>query len=345
MKDLRRNSTDSYGCCSTESEKDFTPIKKNCDSKGCKPINVKPDLDNAVTIPMIGYKIFDCISLEDKQFRFDPNVIFYIEDGCYCPGDSICVEKVRVDYDFIGLQDECLLAKIDAQTIKFKASTDSIFDCDDDMELYDEYTATVKEKTNPNNICKQDTIKRGIKSTIFHRDLEFFVSNLKITVSGKIGCKPFIASTCPYTGSLSDDSLDDYDYWAPSFRKTDLYGKICLPKGAKKVSITEDFKAAFCVDCISTTDVYECVDGEKSSFTASLEYCLLIQDSISSIIKEKLLVVTTPGTKICHDGNITVCQCLDCDTSTATYERSVLNQRDEYIPSFEEYTEIEDDSL
>lgn len=341
MKDLRRNDIDSQGCCSSESENNFTPIKK-CDSQGCTPINVTPNLDDAVTIPMIGYKIFDCISLEDKQFRFDPNVTFYIEDGCYCPGDSICIEKVRVDYDFIGLADEYLVGKLDTQTVKFHASMDSVFECDDDDEsqLYDEYTATVKERTNPSNICKQGTIENGVKSTIFHRDLEFVVVNLKITVTGKIGCNPFMASTSPYTGSLSGCG-DSYDDWSPQFRATDLYGKICLPKGAKKVSITEDYKAMFCVDCVSTSGTYESVEGEKSCFEASLEYCLLIQSSVSSIIKERMLVVTTPGT-ICHDGSITGCECFECPTASA-YERSVSSS--DYVPSYEEYTRIDDSSL
>lgn len=338
MKDLRRNNIDSHGCCSGESEQDFTPIN-NCDSKGCKPINVTPDLDAAVTIPIIGYKIFDCITLEDKQFRFDPNVKFYIEDGCYCYGDSICVEKVRVDYDFIGLTEDTIKGKLDAQSINFYASKDSVYEdetCDgEEVYLYDEFTATVKEKYRPTDSCSSQT-EEGVKVTIFHRDLEFYVLNLKITVTGKIGCKNFVASTTPYSGSLS--GICDSDDWTPKFRTTDLYGKVCVPKGAKKVSIEEEFKALLCVDCVSTSDTYVCVDDGKSSFEASVEYCLSIKSAISTIIKEKMLVVTTPGITICHDGNLDGCKCLECPTKV----RSVANLSDEYIPTYEEYTTIED---
>lgn len=121
-------------------------------------------------------------------------------------------------------------------------------------------------------------------------NLTFYICNLRIIASGRIGCKYFRASTKSYTGELSNYSKD-YE-WGSGFKPIDFYSRVDIPRVGKKVSIFEEFKGYLTIDCINTYDTYKKYNDFLASFDASIEYSLLINKKIYTVIKEKLSVLT-----------------------------------------------------
>lgn len=332
MDECRNNIENQDECnekCKIELDKDYQPMSHACHCNYCEPIEQDCDFRNAIAIPILSQRIFDCVCLEDEQFKYDPCVTFYIEDGNFCNGDPICIDCVNVEYDFIGLTNKVLDGKIDAQNLKFYATNDSIYCCelkthkDDDCEchelyLYDEFVGNVKESQID---CKSHN--HGVKSRIFEENLNFYVCNFKISVCGKIGCKNFRASTIPYTGPLSD--CYKHDCWSPGFKSVDLYGRVCIPKGAKKVAIHEEFKGCISVECVNTDDKYKRNKDCKSSFTAGVEYSLLVNKRIYTVIKDKLLVCSNNEDIICHPQSPGPSGCKPCCNLNRSSENDIEN--------------------
>lgn len=309
--DELRNNVDYQDKCNEENRIETNKDCNKTNSKDycsfCENIKIDSNIPNLMVMPILSKRIFDFVCLKDEQFKYDPCVRFYIEDDNYCDGDQICIDHVYAEYDFIGLRDKVLDGKMDSQNLKFHATNDSLYVCsincgcsseNDEVYLYDEYIANIKEvqiDNNPNNH------KVSIKSRIFEENLTFYICNLKIIASGKIGGKYFRASTKPYTGELSNCSKD-YE-WGPGFKPVDFYSRVDIPRVGKKVSIFEEFKGYLTIDCINTYDTYKKDNELLASFDASIEYSLLINKKIYTVIKEKLSVLTINQNIICCPEN------------------------------------------
>lgn len=308
--DELRNNVDYQDKCNEENtietNKDCNKTNSTDYCSFCENIKIDSNIPNLMVMPILSKRIFDYVCLKDEQFKYDPCMRFYIEDERYCNGDPIYIENVYAEYDFIGLRDKVLDGKMDSQSLKFYATKDSLYVCsincdcgseNDEVYLYDEYIANIKEiqiDNNPNNH------KVSIKSRIFEENLTFYICNLKIIASGKIGSKYFKASTKPYTGELSNCSKD-YK-WGPGFKPVDFYSRVDIPRAGKKVSIFEEFKGYLTIDSINTYDTYK-KDDFLASFDASIEYSLLINKKIYTVIKEKLSVLTINQNIICFPEN------------------------------------------
>lgn len=292
-------------CCGCENPE---PVEhpNRCKEECCYPKEIPAPLDTSTAkgIPVLADRIYDCVYLEDKQRKYLKNIEFTItSNGDYRQGDEICVEKVIVKYDCIGLLDEEIEVRIDS------LNGDAYFESSNESECCKcefEYNGETKRRKLYNiykgsKIIDIDCSSEGRKTIIGEDCLDFCICNAKLIVKGKIGCEKFRAETREYSGPLSTEF---------GFNLADFFGTICLPSGKNRVYFEEVFDSCFSVDCIRAIQPYE--ESQPNKFFADAFSTLIISKTIYATVKEELIVYTNtnPGTIHCTDGRITSnCDC------------------------------------
>ncbi|HSQ88735.1 hypothetical protein [Romboutsia sp.] len=278
-----------HDCCGCKPEKP-APVPNQCNKECCDPKEVEcGDINNATCIPILSHRIYDCICLENEQMRYLKDVLFTIKTNKgYEVGDEICIEKILVKYDCIGLTSNPLPVVIDnLPPVNFTPSSESpICDCIQYHPIYSIYKGHV--------VTDLKCCDEGRKTKIVEPNLEFWICGLKIKVVGKIGCKPFIAETTEYNGKLFD-----FPSAGNGFKNVDFFGRICLPVGRHRVKFEEIFEGCISADCITPTQTYD-----DHTFTADILATLLINKTIYATVKEELVVYTTPNGIVCNKWNI-----------------------------------------
>lgn len=293
------------GCCGPELK------NNNCQKECCKPKELDSnymDIRRAKCIPILADRIFDCINTRSERMRYIP-LEFTIAPPpmgvTYTTGSEICIRKIAVTYDFIGLvndEDSGLLAELpviidilpDPQLFTPSACSPT-FTCDGNV-LYNTYTSTFDTSIDEELDGALDGLcnNRGIKSKIAITDVAFYVCNLRINVYGKIGCEDFTAVSGPYSGPLLDlGGMDN------GIRPLDFIENMCFPvNGCPTMELS--FRSKLDVDCIRVNETYE-----DDTFTALTLVSLLVNLQAYSTIKEELVVYTTPHGFVCDGYNYT----------------------------------------
>lgn len=295
----KNNCIDKNSSCCNE-----VNFKKNCRLGCCDNIVVKDiDIYQAECVPVLTERIFDCITLEDFKYRVE-NSEFTIVSTSKCSYDEeapICIDKVGVTYDFIGIEEQQKQELVNSENITFSAQAGTGYTCGSET-FYNEYIASFIT----NKCCPASINKQGIKSRILESDVQFYICNLQIVLIGTIGNKPFkaVSGTVPYTGPIFDGT------------SLDFCGRICLPKGTKKSTIIEEYDGCLSVECVTTDDVYS---SGNDTFTAAVEFLLVVEKTMYSTLTEKLAVFTLPDAVICHSGEVDhVCEDEKCTEGNTT---------------------------
>lgn len=282
-------------------------LNNNCEFGCCDNLVVKDtDIYQAECVPVLTERIFDCITLEDFKYRVEEGAEFTIvstTQNCYDEGAPICINKIGVSYDFIGIAEEKKKELVNSECVIFSAQTTAGYTCGEEV-FYNEYVGTFIT----NKCCPNERQKQGIKSRILENDVQFNVCNLQIVVLGLIGNKPFkaVSSVIPYTGPIFEGACLDF------------CGRICLPKGSKKVTIHEEYDGCLAVECVTTDDVYS---SDSDTFTAAIEFLLVVEKTMYSTLTEKLAVFTLPDAVICHCGEVShICESEDCPEDNVEVE-------------------------
>lgn len=264
-------------------------FKDNCDLNCCDNLIVRDsDIYEAECVPVITEKIFDSIILEDFKYRIEDEefTIVSTENFSYDEGAPICINKIGVTYDFIGIREERKEELVNSESIIFSAEPGTGYNIGDEI-LYDEYVGTFVT----NRCCPRAAKKQGIKSRVLENNVKFYVSNLQVILIGTIGNKPFkaISGNGSYTGPIFDGvSLD-------------FYGRISLPKGSKKATIHEEYDGCLTVECATTSCLYS---KENETFTAAIEFLLVVEKTMYSTVTEKMAVFTMANAVISHCGEV-----------------------------------------
>lgn len=290
-------------------EQSCEELKSNCESDCCKNLEVKCDcIDRAECVPILTERIFDCVCLESVQFA-EGDLDFTIDnwESCmYKDGASICIDKVGLTYDFIGLIDpEITSIRIDGENnfifqppigLGYTGCTDEDSQDPEDGTLYDEYVSIL---STPGNCCSKKKVK-GVKVRVFGTGLRLFVCNAEITVAGRIGTKPF-------RGSFKFDGHPGCPFEItsiPGINPLSIYGKVCTPQGNNKTSLHIEFKPCVSIDCVQANERYNEPEDpdEAPTFNASVEGSLLVNTTLTTTLTQKLAVFTSPSGFDCHDG-------------------------------------------
>ena len=276
-------------------------FKDNCDLNCCDNLIVRDsDIYEAECIPVVTEKIFDSIILEDFKYRVEEEEFTIVSTGkChYDEGAPICIDKIGITYDFIGIAEEKKEELINSENIIFSAEPGTGY-----------------------NTSEKDNKKQGIKSRVLENNVKFYVSNLQIALIGTIGDKQFkaISSNMPYTGHIFDGvSLD-------------FYGRINLPKGSRKATIHEEYDGCLTAECATTNCLYS---SDSDTFTAAIEFLLVVEKNMYSTVTEKMAVFTMSNAVISHSGEVSH-ECYDgCPEEEPSYDCS----KDESRKCFDEIT-------
>lgn len=92
-------------CCTPCQQVAMQDNNCNC-GEGCDPISVKcASIDSAVCIPIIADQIFDSVSGQKDDLGSVSGLVFNLDstNPNYVAGQPICIQKVGIAYDFIGL--------------------------------------------------------------------------------------------------------------------------------------------------------------------------------------------------------------------------------------------------
>lgn len=280
-----------------------TENKKNCSTECCSglPEEINPNLAMAKSFPILAERIFDCMILENPQFTITPKPIKFIvtstpTTGSYANNDPVCIDEICVNYDLIApvyasnvLTGTTTVCSKQVSPTPVPGSSVSLS------------TVTVSNhyrfELSRNTCCYKHGIPQdGSKCRLVEQGLIFYVSNLKVFVSGKIGCLPFSANYTPASESLLSGCLGFPE-------KLNFFGKICIPTENKNVIIDEVFTPCLSIDCIDPATPYASAD---TSFTANIEASLVIRKDINVLIEEKLSVLAVPASEdqLCHGSSI-----------------------------------------
>lgn len=287
-------------CCEECKPTPPTPKPNKCVGQCCEPIELRcpVDISNARCIPVLTERIYDYVCLKSGTMKLIKDLVFEIKNKpCAKYGaNEICVKDILVEYDFIGLinsdKKPHLKSYIDNQEINFVPD-----ECAPECEcygktLYNSYKNKKFIATNPS--CCMD----GKKIRIAQIGVEFYVCNLVITVTGKIGCEDFEACT-HYSGPILNISNAETT-------PLDFIGKVCLPSNQKCVNMKLNFDGCIGVDCVSPQEKFN-PDKETNpnrEFKADVFSSLLVTEKVYAIVKEELVVYTAPGRIPCNDETI-----------------------------------------
>lgn len=292
-------------------EQSCVDLKPNCEAECCKQLEVKCDsIDCAECVPILAERIFDCTCLESVQFA-EGDLDFTIEnwESCmYKDGASICVDKVGLSYDFIGLADpEITSIRLDGEdNYIFQPPVGSGYTgCADDQTqdpengtLYEEYVSIL---SSPGSCCGKRKREKGVKVRVFGTGLRLFVCNAEIVVSGRIGAKPFKGSF-----KFNGEPGSPFEITSiPGINPLSIYGKVCTPSDNNKTSLHIEFKPCVSIECVHSNQRYvEPEDPEETpTFNASVEGSLLVNTTLTTTVLQKLAVFTSPRGIECHNGN------------------------------------------
>lgn len=255
-------------------------FKKNCDLNCCNNLIVKDsDIYEAECVPVVTEKIFDSITLEDFKYRVENEEFTIVStDRChYDEGAPICIDKIGITYDFIGMIEVEKKELVDFEKVIFSAKSGTGYKCCEET-FYDKFTANVYTAKFNSRTNK----KNEVKSRVLENEAQFYICNLQVILFGTIGKQEFkaISSTTPYTGIIFEDV------------GLDFCGKIYLPEEYKKVTIHEEYEGFLTAECAIADSKY---DFSSNTFTASVEFLLDVKKAIYSTVNEKMDIFTVPN--------------------------------------------------
>lgn len=237
------------------------------------------DIYQAECIKVINEKIIDYITVEDFKYKVEEKGEFKIVNSFtykYNEDDSIFIDKISINYDFIGMIDVEKEELVDLEKVIFSAKLGSGYNCCE-KTFYDKFTSNVCTSKNYFSRGKNNEVK----SRVLENEAQFYVCNLQVTLFGTIGKQDFkaISTTTPYTGVIFEQG------------GLDFYGNIYLPKEYKKVTIHEEYNGFLTAECAIADSQYNI---SSNTFTASVEFLLEIEKTIYSTVNEKMDIFTIP---------------------------------------------------
>lgn len=288
-------------CCQATT---CNPFKPNCKSNCCSGLpKVTPDLSSVFSVPILADKIFDCMKLEIPFPGLLENLQFTItsqppQNGAYTAGTDVCVDRVSFSYDTIGaivtnntLDGDITICSEPVDATAINPTTIN------GTTIANDFSITLGNVPCCHSCHNHHNNKKGTNCRVLERELDFFISNLVITVTGRAGCTPFTAESEARSGRLSDV------LGLPS--EFNFFGRICLPHLNSGIPLRENFKECLSIECIEPTNQLQETQGDFT-FNATVESSILIIKSLYALIQENLsvLAIDTPREHCCNNSGL-----------------------------------------
>lgn len=288
-------------CCQTTT---CNPFKPNCKSNCCSGLpKVTPDLSSVFSVPILADKIFDCMKLEIPFPGLLENLEFTInsqppQNGAYAAGTDVCVDRVSFSYDAIGavvtnniLEGNITICSEQVDATAINPTTIN------GTTIANDFSITTGNIPCCHSCHNHHNNKNGTNCRVLERGLNFYISNLVITVTGRAGCIPFTAESAPQSGLLTTV------LGLPS--EFNFFGRICLPHLNSGIPLRENFRECLSIECIEPTNQLQETQGDFT-FNATVESSILIIKSLYALIQENLsvLAIDTPREHCCNNSGL-----------------------------------------
>ena len=271
-------------------------MKDNCETEPGEEIEILVD------------KVFDCAtgqqcpqySNKDEEFTLTGDSSW--RRGGYEEGASICIDSIGLCYDYIGLQDEMprveggqITVKYDAIPKEFTSVEGTEFNHPNGETLYTEFEGSVSKTPcsfRSNNSDDDEAVKR----TVFKGNIPFHAANLKVMISGRIGCKKFTA-TKEYDDIVEITKSDEEG--GLNFSPASLYTRVSAPSDGRIVKSNIRFDACLAVECATTDDVYS--EDNDGIIRANVNYSFVTSGRVRHTTNEEIAVFTNPNGVECRE--------------------------------------------
>ena len=289
-----------------------TNMKDNCVEDPGEEIEINcGSIDDAVCVGILVDKIYDCTSGQECPQFADKEEEFTImgEDSCrrssFEEGASICIDEIGLCYDYLGLKDENddedggqILVKYDSVNREFDSVIGTEFALEGEDTLYNEFEGTISRTpctfrtNNPEDV-------EAVKSKVFKGNIRVHAANLRVMISGRIGCRRFTAIK-EYDPIVEITRPED-EYEGLNLSPVNLYSRVSTPNDGRVVKSNIKFTPCLAVECATTDDVYaECRDGK---INATVTYSLVSRSRVRHTTNEEIAVFTNPDGVQCNDSD------------------------------------------
>lgn len=278
-------------------------MKDNCETEPGEEIEVNcGSISDAVCVGILVDKVYDCATGQPCPQYTNKDEEFTIMGNSSCKKDRyeegapICIDSIGLCYDYIGLQDEVpsveggqIAVKYDALPKLFTSVEGTEFNHPNGETLYTEFEGSVSKTPcsfRSNNSDDDEAVKR----TVFKGNIPFHAANLKVMISGRIGCKKFTA-TKEYDDIVEITKSDEEG--GLNFSPASLYTRVSSPNDGRIVKSNIKFDSCLAVECVTTDQLYS--EENEGIIRANVNYSFVTSGRVRHTTNEEIAVFTNPN--------------------------------------------------
>lgn len=291
-----------------------TNMKDNCIEEPGEEIEVDcGSIANARCVGILAEKVFDCAAGQQSPQFADKDEEFTLTGegagrrGYYEEGASVCIDQIGLCYDYIGVKDEVgtdddggqIVVKYDSvpKTLDSVEGTEFAQECQE--TLYTEFEGAVAQKPCVFRTSDQNANAEAIRRRVSKGNIRFHAANLKVMISGRIGCRNFTAiKEYPEVAEITreEDPVADEGL---NFSPISLYSRVSTPTDGRMVRSNIKFSPCLAVECANTTEAYsECGEG---TIHANISYSFVVNSRVRHTTEEEIAVFTNPNGLECNE--------------------------------------------
>ena len=254
------------------------------------------NIQNTVCVPIYTAKISDCISMQKNSEGFLHNINFKLDtvNPNYVAGEPICIKKIDISYDFIGLAASTITNTqivINGQTITLTPTIlyNASIIPDVPVYLFNELNGDIFIQLP--SYCETE-IQSEIRLVTEERDRAFQVSNLKIVASGLI-CGYSFTATADTSNLLTEGTnlipLSTFHIPFITFNE-----KISWPR----MILKEKINASLILKNITSTSNYitPSLSDDSRSFMANIDVVFTINKQLCTSHRGPVSIFTRSNT-------------------------------------------------
>ncbi len=313
--------------CYTPKNSSLRSVSGNCQCEPCcEPVLINScDIGETQCTPILTDVIKNCTVDFKQDVAYPDNIVFQTRNLPRAANTSltgtICIRSIELSYNCIGLVPDSASSLTTPvwinsveQTFTVKPSCTAA-DSTDVTVLFNEDTGSVRTS----QCCCNGSSAEYSQLKVVNKQLDFAVSDLVITIRGRIGNCEFIADSvglvnCAGTGIDTFDNINPIFLSDLGFCVFNFSEKLCLPTN-EQVRLNEIYDTSLSVDCIqpvtetysSTVDPIEtkgsCCQKENYpnvSFEAAAEIAVFIKKSLYASVRKAVAVLSTDTTINCQ---------------------------------------------
>ena len=311
--------------CYTPGNSSLRSVSGNCNCESCcEPELIKScDIGETKCIPILTEVVKNCTVDHKQDVAYPDNIVFHTRnlpraENADLTG-TICIRSIELSYNCIGLIAASTLTTpvwVNSEVQNFIVTPSCTAIASTDVTtLFNEDSRIVRTS----QCCCNGKPQEYAQLKVVNKQLDFAVSDLNITIRGRIGNCEFIADSVGLVNSYGT-AIDTFNAVNPillsdlGFGVFNFSERLCLPTN-EQVRLNEIFDSTLSVDCIQPVNAaYSAANDPiddlgtaaqqqiypNVSFEASAEMALFIKKSLYASAREAVAVLSTDARINCQ---------------------------------------------